>query len=333
MDQVLDRSGDAFELAAIARNCCPAIVYMELLLHAEDRLANRHDRPWPRFARANRLPLRFALNCAFHNPNCALVFEHLCVRCNAVLPHVFSQATLMGEKPAYLLSVGCARAFLSDLATRAEEIDESAVRIWMIHRFVMPVQYTIDTTAALNGPQEFEHIHEAFKFPIGVLRNKCALKIVCACVLDVAALFEAASGSARTTEILLVIRRATNLLLDPMICGKVVCGFINELLLVTSDPAALLDAWLTSGIDDSMIETIARGVNVLQTSWRMIDTIWSARPPLKTKLFLVLFASHLAAASPSQIAREFCYRLVLLMGRAPDVEMVTGQPACRRQLL
>ena len=321
IEGVLNKSGNSFDLSFIATNCCPAVLYLELLLFEEERIAalTRQDQSYPRFLMANKLPIRFVVNCAFHNPNCAKIFGQLCGKCQMVLPYLFCQSPLIGQKTEYLLSDKDPAGFLSNLPRRVQELGYDAFTIWMKHRFVMPFQYVIDTIAALEGPVEFLQLQDAFSFPTEVLHNAVCLKIICVCLLDILALYQelfpVSEVKVKTNaSLFLFLQRAIDLLKDPLIDAKEVCAFINDIFFTANRCIWLLDPLLQLGVDDSLIPILTRNVNALAKdplSWnRMIDISSNKATSTKTRLFLLVFASYAAEVSPSQEAYDVCFRML-----------------------
>ena len=317
IEAVLNKSSNAFDLAFIENNCCPAVLYLELILFAEERIA-RQDQSYPRFLMANKLPLRFVLNCAFFNPACSQVFGQLCGKCQAVIPHIFCQSELFGQTPKYLLSHKDQTEFLTNLEQRPQEVDEAAFTTWMVHRFVMPLQYVIDTIDALGGPAEFSQLQDAFIFPSEILHNKYCLKIVCVCMLDMLALYQelfpvGENKSKTNASLFLFLQRGIDLLKDPLIDAHEVCRFINEIFFTTTKPSWLIDAFLLSGSDDSLVSTIAQGVDIFLNpgsgTWKRMDLVYHNKATTtKTRIFLLYFASCAIEVSPCQDAYEFCNR-------------------------
>ncbi|OHT16847.1 hypothetical protein TRFO_41537 [Tritrichomonas foetus] len=309
IDKILKSASESTDLLIpkeIAKNPSPAIAATIILLHAEELCFKKN---W--FKQINTFPLRFIVCCASQFEKCSSIFYYLCSLCNRCAGHVFCQSPLMTQTPEYLLSKGDPYKFLTVLSANIQNAEEELFNVWMVHRFVSPFQYIIDTVDAIGGPSEIIQLHQVFNFPKESLHNKFILRIISLCIIDIVSLYEKKyppTDKTSNPSVVLILYSAFDLLKDSLVDKKTVCDFLNDLFYLSP---WVLDSFLVQGCQSDLISTITHGIKVLETSWSALRAIIKS-PGIKTRtrLFILEFASHLAGTNNNLEANKGCQSIM-----------------------
>jgi hypothetical protein len=297
VENIVSQKKRTFVHSKIFANSCRAVVWLVLILYSEQTRQNQHL-DFGSLPELNSIPIRFILNCAYHDEKCNSVFPYLSKLCQIVVPYTFCQAPLMTHKPQFLLKCeASAPTFLQDL--HPASLDDAAFNIWMIHRFIMPFNYSMETISALGGPREIGQLHEIFQFPHDILRNRIALKMIMVCLIDMISFWERLFGTPESKNDplpsnYLILRKAIDLLNDPFVDPRPVCEFINDVFWTLKTPLKLLEALLLNGFDWNLIPKVVEGVPVLSDPLIHPSIKKNLGVSAHVSLFLFLFVSHLA---------------------------------------
>lgn len=305
-----------FDLLAISKNPAPSIAATIFILEAEKQI--RHITSSYDISIINHLPLRFVVCCASHFEGCSSVFEILCKLCNFFASHVFYQSSYITLSPEYLLSKGNPELFLNALSDHIFQNDYNAVNEeicneWMIHRFISPFQYSVDTIYALGGPLSIEQLHQVFDLKKEILRNKFLLKIICICLIDYVALYEKLYPHSDKEKnfngsVVLILYSALDLLKDSLIDKKTMLDFLNDLFFISP---WIFRSFVIQGCDPDLIYTITHGVNYLDTFWGVLQEISKIYGKVQSVLYFVLqFSSHLVDKNRSWRASTSCKEIL-----------------------
>jgi hypothetical protein len=312
IDNITVHSRPSFQREAILDNCCRAVIWLIFILSAEAPIQPLKDVQIASFALINTLPLKFVLNRAYYCEGCSSVYSHLCKLAQQIAPHVFCQPSLMTHKPRFLAaSCGDSVRFLRDLANSRDQIDESVLWQWKLHWFMMPFQYVTDTIVALGGPRDFALLHEVWDFPLAVLRNAYALRIITACLVDLVAfwdkLFQMDGRPDRTAPELLIVSKAINLLRDPFVDISTIGNFLNSAFVIMCQQVRFFEEFLLCGFDYLLIPKVVESVPFCEELWQLIAHLMKQKVALKSDewVFIFQFAAHLAVAHRSMAAHGF----------------------------
>lgn len=317
IDFLLKNLEEVFELQAMVTNPAPAIAVTIVLLESERYLRSINQNTI--LPLINELPIRFVICCAYHNDKFSSIFHYLAQLCNAYASHVFYQLPYVTLDPQYLLLKGDPQQFLRQLSTLCDNnqlnlINEEMYTDWMVHRLKSPFQYAVDTIAALGGPLYFEQPQELFAFSNSVYRLKYVLKILFVCFIDITKLYSM-NGSNE-----LLFYSALKLLEDNEVDKKIVCTFLNDLLIISP---RILVYFINQGCNPSILKTLTKEVpqiNFLVLSRDMpiqqIITRYMSDRRINNFLFALEFISYLVAANNQfdnfDMCRNlFCTRLLL----------------------
>lgn len=310
---------NVFDLNEIAKNPAPAIASTIFILESEKQI--RSVTKIFDFSIINFLPLRFVVCCASQSENCSSVFEILDKLCNNCAGHVFYQIPYMTLKPDFLLSKGDPQLFLRTLSeiifkNEINLINESTYSDWMIHRFISPFQYSVDTVYALGGPINIEQLHQVFDFSKEILHNKYLLQIIFICMIDYIALFEKVYPHSDKEKnfndsVVLILYSALNLLKDQLIYKNAVYDFLNDLIFISP---WIVKPFIIQGCDTELIYSITHGVSALDTFWNTIkDITKSVCNKQNVLVFILQFVSHLIDMNRSWRANMSCKEILKVM--------------------
>lgn len=317
IEQFMKDANKVFELQKVAKNPAPAIAVLFLLLEAEKIIlhqTNSFD-----LSLINKLPLRFVICCASQFENCSSIFYIISKLCNSYAGHVFYQSPYMTLSPEYLLSKGNSEEFLIQLADIVFKkefhlITEDTYADWMIHRFISPYQYVVDTIYALGGPLGIEQLHQIFEFPKEVLRNKFLAKIIFICLIDIVALYEkiyphSEKEKSFNGSVVLVLHSAFDLLKDPLIDSKAVFNFINDLFYISP---WIFKTLIVQGCDVDLIHSITHGATFFNDFMDYICQIINQYAN-KNMIFALQFTFELADAYRNSHLNAICREILKSM--------------------